>query len=150
MLQMLNSEEILYKTGPDIDEDQLINLYNSVNWSAYTNAESKPHLLRAICNSTSVSTAWVGDKLVGLARGLSDDVSIFYLQDILVKPAFQNKGVGTELLKRCLKPYLHVRSKVILTDDDEQQHCFYSKLGFRNIKDMKSPVLNTFVKFRGE
>ena len=39
--------------------------------------------------------------LVGLARVLSD-MSIVTVQDVLVDPDHQRKGVGLELLKLCL------------------------------------------------
>ena len=57
------------------------------------------HLPTAIRNSTYVVTAWHADQLVGLARGLSDDVSIFYLQDILVHPDYQRTGIGEACCK---------------------------------------------------
>lgn len=67
------------KTGRDISFDQLVDLYNSVGWLAYTSDEQRPKLLEAISNSTYVVTAWIDEMLVGLARCISDDVSICYL-----------------------------------------------------------------------
>jgi ribosomal protein S18 acetylase RimI-like enzyme len=87
--------------------------------------------------------------LIGLARGLSDDSAVFFLQDILVKPEFQRKGIGKKLLENCLERFKHVRSKVLLTDDDEVQKVFYESLGFKNIKDLNKYKLNTFVLFEG-
>ena len=79
----------------------------------------------AIQNSTYVLTAWSGEKVIGLARCMSDDVSIFYLQDILIHPEYQRQGVGRKLLLKCLERFEHVRMKVLLTDDEEQQRMFY-------------------------
>ncbi|MEO6122718.1 MAG: GNAT family N-acetyltransferase [Ilumatobacteraceae bacterium] len=72
----------------------------------------------AIDNSSMVVTARAPDgRLLGLARGMSDDSSIFYLQDILVNPDQQRRGLGRRMLGICLERYAHVRQKVLLTDD---------------------------------
>ena len=86
------------RVGSDIPFDQLLELYNAVGWVMYTNEQRRGELEKAIRNSTYVVSAWDGDKLVGLARGLSDDVAIFYLQDILVHPEYQKQGIGKRLM----------------------------------------------------
>lgn len=131
--------------GKRIGIDQLLNLYNSVGWKTYTSEPDKLH--RAVKNSTYVVTCWDGDKLVGLARGMSDDVSIFYLQDILVNPDYQGKGIGTRLLKHCLENYKDVRHKVLITDDDDRLFRFYESFGFKNLKKLKKHDINAFLQF---
>ncbi len=83
-------------TSAQVPDDKLVSLYESVGWTVYAN---DPELLsRAVRNSLFVVTAWSEDgKLVGLARAISDDASICYLQDILVHPDFQGAGVGRTL-----------------------------------------------------
>ena len=61
-------------------------------------------------NSTYIVTARQDERLIGLARCLSDDVSIVYLQDILVTEACQCRGIGHRLLEACL-------SKIALSVD---------------------------------
>lgn len=129
-----------------IDRDELIALYDSVGWSAYT--RSPDTLVTAIANSSLVVTARAADgSLVGLARGLSDDASIFYLQDILVRPDLQRTGVGRQLLTACLERYSHVRQKVLLTDDDEAQRRFYESFGYAKATDITAATLNAYVRF---
>ena len=129
----------------EISIEQLLNLYNSVGWKNYTNEPLK--LFEAVKNSTYVVTCWKGDKLVGLARGLSDDVSIFYLQDILVNSEYQGKGIGKELLSNCLNKHKNVRHKVLITDDDERLFRFYESFGYKNLKKLKKNDINAFLKF---
>lgn len=145
----MNSPTIKLSTGSDLPVDQLVELYNSVDWLAYTNDEQRPNLLKAIQNSTHVVTAWDGDKLVGLARCLSDDVSICYLQDILIHPEYQRLGIGRKLLLNCLERFAHVRMKVLITDDEERQKRFYESLGYKNTKDLIKIPLNAFVQIKG-
>jgi GNAT superfamily N-acetyltransferase len=126
--------------------DDLLELYRSVGWKAYTEGPMGSQLGKAIQNSTYVVTAWDGDRLVGLARGLSDDVSIFYLQDILIHPGYQRQGIGKTLIQDCLDRFQHVRMKVLLTDDRPEQLQFYTSLGFVNINKKPEEKLNAFVK----
>lgn len=145
----MNSHAIRLSTGSDVPLGQLVELYNSVGWLAYTNDEQRPNLLKAIQNSTYVVTAWDGDKLVGLARCLSDEVAICYLQDILIHSAYQKLGIGRKLLSNCLERFAHVRMQVLLTDDEERQKRFYESLGYKNTRDIKKLTLNAFVKIKG-
>jgi GNAT superfamily N-acetyltransferase len=129
-----------------IDEDELVRLYRAVDWVAYT--RDPESLVRAISNSTYVVTARREGQLIGLARGLSDDVSIFYLQDILVHPDQQRTGVGKALLAQCLARFSHVRGKVLLTDDRPEQLALYKSCGYENVANHND--LNAFVRFEGE
>jgi len=137
------------RVGFDIPSDQLLELYNEVGWVMYTNEQRRGQLQKAIRNSTYVVSAWDGDKLVGLARGLSDDVSIFYLQDILVRPEYQRQGIGKRLMGECLERFRHVRAKVLLTDGEERQQRFYEMMGYRNTRNLDGVKLNAFVQIEG-
>ncbi len=124
--------------------DELVSLYRSVGWTAYAADPSALHA--AVEGSSFVVTARVDGTLTGLARGLSDDVSIFYLQDILVSPDHQGRGVGRALLERCLERFAHVRQKVLLTDDEERQHRLYRSVGYRDVATVNDPPLHAFVR----
>jgi len=145
----MGKDSITLKTDHDIPFDQLVDLYNSVGWLAYTSDEQKPKLQEAINNSNHVVTAWSDERLVGLARCISDDVSICYLQDILIHPEFQRHGIGRKLLSNCLERFAHVRMKVLITDNEERQKLFYESLGYKNTKDLKKTPLNAFVQITG-
>jgi ribosomal protein S18 acetylase RimI-like enzyme len=130
----------------EVGEDVVIELYDSVGWEAYT--RSPDTLAKAIENSSIVVTARdEHGELIGLARGLSDDATIFYLQDILVRPEHQRSGVGRQLLTVCLERYSHVRQKVLLTDDDEAQQRFYESLGYVKTTNFTAAPLNAYVRF---
>ena len=95
-------------------------------------------------------TARHNGQLIGLARCLSDDVSIFYLQDILVRPEFQRRGIGTQLMSRCQDRYQHVRTQVLMTDDLASQLAFYRSTGWTRMQEVEDPPLNIFVRFLDE
>ncbi len=120
--------------GGPVAAGELLDLYRSVGWSAYTG--DPDGLSRAVDRSAWVVTARDDGALVGFARVLSDDVSIMYLQDVLVRPDRQREGIGRALLEECLRRYGHVRTKVLLTDDEERQHAFYRSLGFCEVTEI--------------
>ncbi len=124
--------------------DELITLYSSVGWSAYT---GDPALLHdAVARSLRVVSAREEGNLVGLARVVGDGLTIVYLQDILVAPSHQRAGIGRRLFDRVFAPFADVRQKVLITDDEPRQQAFYHQMGFTEIRDMTHPI-RAFVRF---
>jgi ribosomal protein S18 acetylase RimI-like enzyme len=126
-------------------QSELVGLYDAVGWSAYTR---DPTVLEAaLRGSARVVTARAEGVLVGLARVVSDGVTICYLQDVLVGPAQQRSGLGRALVSAALEPYSCVRQKVLLTDDEPAHRAFYEALGFREVRDVTEAKLRAFVRF---
>jgi GNAT superfamily N-acetyltransferase len=115
-----------------------------VGWSAY--ASDPDSLVRAIKKSQYAASATDSRaNLVGLVRAISDDVSICYIQDLLVHPAHQRAGVGRALVERVLKRYAHVRQTVLITDDEPAQRAFYESIDFVEAHDFEPASLRAFV-----
>ncbi|WP_380169329.1 GNAT family N-acetyltransferase [Jannaschia sp. R86511] len=129
------------------DVDEVVTLYASVGWTAYT--DHPDTLAVAVAGSTHVVTARSDGRLVGLARVVSDGASICYLQDVLVHPRARRSGVGRRLVEAVLAPYEHVRQKVLLTDDEPGQRAFYESLGYRETRDHGDGSIRAFVRFDG-
>ena len=123
----------------------MLALYASVGWTSYTADPSALQL--ALRNSSFVVCACsVSDELLGLARAVSDDVSICYVQDILVHPSVHRQGVGRALMQAVLTRYAHVMQQVLITDDGEAQQAFYRSLGLHNTRDLTRNVTNCFYR----
>ena len=128
-----------------LPSDDVLTLYGAVGWTAYT---ADPTILtRALDNSSFVVAAREDGRLIGLARALSDDATICYLQDVLVHPDHQRGGIGRKLVAAILQRYVHVRQKVLLTDDEPAQRAFYESLGYTEIRDVEAAALRAFVRF---
>lgn len=67
-------------------------------------------------NASLVVTAWKGERLVGIARVLTDWVMYSYLCDLAVEPDVQGLGIGKRLMKyvqdRCEGTELVLRSSL--------------------------------------
>lgn len=117
-----------YRAGAIPGREELLSLYGSVGWSAYT--EQPERLCRGVQASLLVLTAWEGGELVGLLRAVGDGETILYVQDLLVRPDRQRRGIGRALLLDCVERYRDVRQKVLLTDDTPATSAFYRACGF--------------------
>lgn len=134
-------------TDTGFTDAEVLALYSSVGWTAYT---ANPELLhQAVRNSSFVVTARAADgTLVGLARTVSDDATICYVQDILVTPEFQGTGVGRALFSQVQQRYGHVRQLVLITDDEPQQRAFYEAMGLTEGADFDAGPVRVFAQFR--
>ncbi|WP_026119195.1 GNAT family N-acetyltransferase [Nocardiopsis ganjiahuensis] len=128
----------------ELEREEVLALYRSVGWSAYT--ESPEVLLRALAGSHRLVSARREGELVGLARSISDGATIVYLQDVLVHPSEQRRGVGRRLLDALFAEYPGVRQRALVTDDEDRQDTFYQSMGFVEVHD-HAPPLRSFVRF---
>lgn len=127
------------------DLDSALDLYNSVEWTAYT--RDPETLRRALEGSAHVVCAWDGEVLVGLARVISDGATIAYLQDVLVRPERHHTGVGRRLFDAAFEPFTEVRQKVLITDGSPQQRAFYTAMGFTEASNVEPDPVCAYVKF---
>ena len=116
------------KEYKDYKESEIRQLYTEVGWTAYT--ENMPVLEQGYKNSLLVLAAYDNDELLGIIRVVGDGFSIIFVQDILVFPSKQRKGVGTALLKAVLDRYHDVRQIELTTDNTPKTLAFYKSLGF--------------------
>lgn len=108
-------------------EDEILQLYNEVGWTAYTKDMSS--LKNGYKNSLLILAAYDKDTLLGIIRVVGDGFAIVFIQDILVFPKYQRKGIGTALLKAILSRYTHVRQIELVTDNTPKTVSFYKSLG---------------------
>ena len=120
-----------YKT---YNEQEILRLYASVGWTAYTD---QPEMLRkGFENSMLTLAAYEDDQLLGIIRAVGDGYTIVFVQDILVFPEQQRKGIGSALLQAILDRYSHVRQIVLATDNTPKTIAFYKSMGFRELSEI--------------
>lgn len=123
--------------------EQIMNLYEDVEWYAYT--KDRIRLKNAIDNLVKVITAWDNDKLVGLIRIVGDNHTIIYIQDILVLEEYQGQGIGSNLLNLTLEKYKSIRQIVLMTDNTKETISFHKKNGMVDTADYNGVA---FVKYK--
>lgn len=109
-------------------EDEILALYASVGWTAYTN---DPAALRGgFENSLLILGAYEGEKLVGIIRVVGDGYTIVFIQDILILPEYQRKGIGAKLIRSVLERFPSVRQIELAADNTPGTAAFYQAQGF--------------------
>ena len=118
----------------EYNEAEILGLYASVGWTAYT--DDPAALRNGFANSLLTLAAYEEAALAGLIRVVEDGHTIVFVQDILVRPQFQRRGIGSALLQAVLNRYAGVRQIELLTDDTPETAAFYRSMGFRELTEL--------------
>jgi ribosomal protein S18 acetylase RimI-like enzyme len=107
----------------------------------FDNGRSPEALERSFRQSQHVAFARDGERLVGMARLLSDGVCNAYLLDVWTASPYRRRGVATAMLRRLLEqvPGQHVG----LQTDDAQ--ALYETLGFHVQPEFWSTIVGAWL-----
>ncbi len=123
-------EDITIAPLKSYDEGAVLALYAAVGWTNYT---QRPEMLRrAFAGSLCTLCAYDGGRIAGLVRAVGDGASVLCVQDLLVLPEYQRRGLGSRLLRELLARYPDVYQTMLLTDDTPEHAAFYEHAGFTN------------------
>jgi len=136
--------EVEYKINQTITADQFIGLLSKTSLGARRPIDEIETIEAMLVNANLLVTAWQGDRLIGVARSVTDFAFCCYLSDIAVDESIQASGIGKTLIrmtKEALKPTC---SLILLSAP--QAVGYYPKIGFtqhnsawvlRDIEDLK-------------
>lgn len=82
-------------------------------------------------NSYAVEFAYDGDKLIGVARALSDGLCQAAIYNIALDAEYRGYGIGRELIRRLLD---QLKGQTVLLYTHPKNIGMYEKLGFRRSK----------------
>lgn len=83
----------------ELDLDTYLKLRQEVGWKKLSNEQAQC----AINNSLITVVAYDNHKPVGMGRMVGDGAVICYIQDLIVIPSYQKKGVGRMIIDRLVK-----------------------------------------------
>ncbi|MEX0330833.1 MAG: GNAT family N-acetyltransferase [Puniceicoccaceae bacterium] len=136
---------VAYKIGNDLDLDAVIKLYNASTLGERRPVHSRKIMGDMIRHADLVVTAWDGDRLVGIARTLTDFSYVAYLADLAVHRDYQRVGIGRALLEHTrenLEDSCFITLLAAPKADD-----YYGKVGFErysrawvSLKDSSQPA----------
>ena len=119
-----------YTEEKNFTQEQVQELFLSVGW---VSGQYPQRLYKALMHSSTVLTAWYGDRLVGLIRALDDSEMLAQIHYVLVHPDYQGQGIAGELLERIkekYRNYLYIEGM----PEDESNVSFYEKHGFQRME----------------
>lgn len=113
------------------DIDEFNQLYEAVGWGAYTN---KDIVKKALDNTFYSVSVYNEGKIVGFGRLIGDSVCFMYIQDVMVKPEFQNQKIGSLIMTKLLEKVKELKQenpsiRVYLGASKGKEE-FYEQFGF--------------------
>jgi len=133
----MNYMNITYKNTHHFSKKELEELFLSVEWSS---GEFPEKLVIAMKNFNCVYSAWNGDELVGLISAMDDGIMNAYINYLLVKPDYQLKGIGKNLVEKVKEHYKDYQRIAVITMKKESK--FYEYCDFEK-RDDKVPMFIT-------
>lgn len=126
---MVKNYKILPNTPPTLDEYKY--LCSSVGWKDFMNFDAAETSIR---NSVFSVIVKKNQNIIGMGRIVGDGAIYFYIQDIVVHPEYQGKGIGKEIMKALVK---HLGENApdkafvgLFASDGKEE--FYEKYDFKN------------------
>jgi N-acetylglutamate synthase-like GNAT family acetyltransferase len=120
---------ITYKVNSKLEPHQLAELFRSSG--IRRPVDDLNRLKKMIESANLIVTAWDGEKLVGVARALSDFSYCCYLSDLAVEKQYQHQGIGHELVAEVQKLIGEECMLLLLSAPEAME--YYPKIGFEII-----------------
>lgn len=115
-----------YKVNGLIHVIDIINLRNSLGWTK--NEKKYANLLH---NSFCYIVCYDDNKVVGLINVISNYTTDAYIQDLMVLPPYQRKGIGSKLIELAIAYIQKNDISSITLVFEEKLRSFYEKFGFK-------------------
>jgi ribosomal protein S18 acetylase RimI-like enzyme len=118
--------DIKYKETQDISPEDVSSVFEQSEIKRpYHDLE---RLERMIRHANLIITAWAGDKMVGIARALTDYSYCCYLSDLAVDKNYQKHGIGKELIRRVQEKIGEEAALILIAAPSAVD--YYPKIGF--------------------
>ncbi len=121
---------IEYKLNAELTVDQFKRLLDESKLGERRPVDDRACLEGMLKNSNLVVSAWDGEKLVGIARSITDFHYACYLSDLAVSEEYKRKGIGKKL-QTVTQEQLDPNCKLILVAAPSA-NSYYEHLGFSN------------------
>jgi ribosomal protein S18 acetylase RimI-like enzyme len=129
---------------------QISNDVDGVDWAVakadlaadtFDNGRSPAALQRSFEQSQHVAIAWYGDRVVGMARVLSDGVCNAYLLDVWTASSHRRRGIAAAMVRSLIEriPGQHLGLQT------DSAHDLYRSLGFRLQPEFWATISGTWL-----
>ena len=119
---------IQYKLNPKLTADEFIDILNRSTLGERRPIDDKECIDGMIKNADIIVVAIDSDKIVGVARAVTDYNYCCYLSDLAVDEKYQKNGIGKQLISK-VQEQLNDKCKIILLSAPDATE-YYPKIGF--------------------
>jgi GNAT superfamily N-acetyltransferase len=124
----MTPSNITYHDDRLVTVEAFINLLQRTSLGSRRPVDDHAIMQAMLDHANLLCTAWDGERLIGVARSLTDFAYCCYISDLAVDEAYQKQGVGKQLLS-ITQSRLHPSAKIILLSAPTAQS-YYPHLGF--------------------
>ena len=121
---------IIYRNNAKITAAQAIDLYVRSTLGERRPIDKLTTFADMLANANLIITAWDQEKLVGIARTLTDFSYVAYLADLAVDEQYQKQGIGKQLIEET-KSHLASECMIVLLAAPKAND-YYQKIGFEH------------------
>ena len=119
---------MIYKYNEPVSAKALSDLREAVGWNRMEKEYENPSM-----TSYYHIAVYEKEELVGYIDCVSNGVTDAYIQDLMVHPDYQGKGVGTDLMNKMIQCLKEKRIYIISVVFEERLKPFYDRFGFYNM-----------------
>lgn len=119
---------IICKITPNISTEDFIDILNRSTLGERRPVDDLECIESMIKNADIIVTAILDEKIVGVARAVTDFSYCCYLSDLAVDVSFQHQGIGKKLIQK-VREQLDSKCKTILLSAPAAAG-YYPKIGF--------------------
>ena len=119
---------MVYRYNEAVSAKALSDLREAVGWNRMESEYSNP-----LMTSYYHIAVYEDGKLVGYIDSVSNGVTDAYIQDLMVHPDYQGKGLGTELMNQMIAYLKENRIYIISVVFEESLKPFYDRFGFSSM-----------------
>ncbi len=105
-------------------------LYDLVGWGAYDSEVTK----KALDNTFYSVSVYDDNNIIGYGRIIGDTICFLYIHDIMVKPEYQGKKIGTLIMNKLLEKINQIKKENpdlrVYLGASKNREKFYEKFGF--------------------
>jgi len=119
---------IEYKLNPNITTQDFIEILKNSTLGERRPIDDLETIQGMLENSNLIVTASKDNKIIGIARAITDFHYCCYLSDLAVDKQYQKNGIGKELISK-VQEQLNDKCKIILLSAPDATG-YYPKIGF--------------------
>jgi len=126
-----NGKGIYFKIGAAVTAEELSDVFKTSG--IRRPVDDLPRLQRMIEHADLLITAWDEQKIVGVARAVTDFSYCCYLSDLAVNKDYQKRGIGKELVRLIQEQFSDEVALLLLSAPAAMD--YYPRIGFDKVEN---------------
>ncbi len=128
-------DEVQIKIVSEVSRNDFIRLYMEAGWWREEYGADTSFIDKIAANSFCFVGAFLGRRMIGMGRALSDGSSDAYIQDVTVLKEFRGRGIGEKIILNLLEFLQSEGVDWIGMVGEPGTEEFYKSLGFKRMEN---------------